>query len=36
MNLRLAVLDQSPIVSGHAPARAVEETVKLAREFGLG
>jgi len=31
MNLRLSVLDQSPIISGHTPARAVAETVKLAQ-----
>jgi luciferase family oxidoreductase group 1 len=29
--MRLSVLDQSPVVSGHSPARAVEETLKLAR-----
>ena len=31
MNLRLSILDQSPIISGHTPARAVLETVKLAQ-----
>ena len=31
MNLRLSILDQSPIISGHTPARAVAETVKLAQ-----
>lgn len=31
MNLRLSILDQSPIISGHTPARAVEETIKLAQ-----
>jgi len=31
MNLRLSILDQSPIISGHTPARAVQETVKLAQ-----
>lgn len=31
MNLRLSVLDQSPIISGHAPAQAVAETVRLAQ-----
>jgi len=31
MNLRLGILDQSPIISGHTPARAVAETVKLAQ-----
>jgi luciferase family oxidoreductase group 1 len=31
MNLHLSVLDQSPIISGHTPARAVAETVKLAQ-----
>ena len=31
MNPRLSVLDQSPIISGHSPAQAVAETVKLAQ-----
>lgn len=31
MNLRLSVLDQSPIISGHTPVQAVAETVKLAQ-----
>jgi luciferase family oxidoreductase group 1 len=31
MHLYLSVLDQSPIISGHTPARAVAETVKLAQ-----
>jgi luciferase family oxidoreductase group 1 len=31
MALRLGVLDQSPIVSGHAPAQAVAETIRLAK-----
>jgi len=31
MNLHLSILDQSPIISGHTPARAVAETVKLAQ-----
>lgn len=31
MTLRLSVLDQSPIISGHTPAQAVAETVKLAQ-----
>ncbi len=31
MNPRLSVLDQSPIISGHTPAQAVAETVKLAQ-----
>lgn len=31
MSLKLSVLDQSPIISGHTPARAVQETVKLAQ-----
>src|SRR5665647_750623 len=31
MNLRLSILDQSPIISGHTPAHAVAETVKLAQ-----
>src|SRR5215475_14436064 len=30
MSLPLGVLDQSPIVSGHAPAEAVAQTVALA------
>jgi len=29
--MRLSVLDQSPIISGHAPRQAIEETLKLAR-----
>src|SRR5512141_62621 len=31
MNPRLSILDQSPIISGHSPAQAVAETVKLAQ-----
>lgn len=31
MSLHLSILDQSPIISGHTPARAVAETVKLAQ-----
>jgi luciferase family oxidoreductase group 1 len=31
MSVRLGVLDQSPVVSGHSPAEAVAETVSLAR-----
>ena len=31
MNMKLSVLDQSPIISGHGAARAVEETLALAR-----
>ena len=31
MNLHLSILDQSPVISGHAPAAAVAETVKLAQ-----
>jgi luciferase family oxidoreductase group 1 len=31
MTLRLGVLDQSPVVSGHAPAQAVAETLALAK-----
>ena len=31
MSLRLSILDQSPIISGHTPARAVAETIKLAQ-----
>ncbi len=30
-NLRVSVLDQSPVISGHTPAQAVAETVKLAQ-----
>ena len=30
-NLKLSVLDQSPIISGHTPAQAVHETVRLAQ-----
>jgi luciferase family oxidoreductase group 1 len=31
MALRVGVLDQSPVISGHTPARALAETVALAR-----
>jgi luciferase family oxidoreductase group 1 len=31
MNLQLSILDQSPIISGHTPAQAVAETIKLAQ-----
>jgi luciferase family oxidoreductase group 1 len=31
MNLQLSILDQSPVISGHTPARAVAETIKLAQ-----
>lgn len=31
MNPHLSILDQSPIISGYAPARAIEETIKLAQ-----
>jgi alkanesulfonate monooxygenase SsuD/methylene tetrahydromethanopterin reductase-like flavin-dependent oxidoreductase (luciferase family) len=27
--LRLSVLDQSPVISGHTPAQAVHETIRL-------
>jgi luciferase family oxidoreductase group 1 len=30
--MRLSILDQSPIISGHTPAQAVAETIKLAQE----
>jgi luciferase family oxidoreductase group 1 len=30
--LKLSVLDQSPIISGHTPQRAVQETIRLAQE----
>ena len=29
--MRLSVLDQSPVIAGQTPARAIEETLKLAR-----
>ncbi len=29
--MKLSILDQSPVISGHTPARALEETVKLAQ-----
>ncbi len=29
--MKLSVLDQSPIISGHTPAQAIDETLKLAR-----
>jgi luciferase family oxidoreductase group 1 len=29
--MRLSVLDQSPVVSGHTPAQAVHETIRLAK-----
>ena len=29
--MRLSVLDQSPIISGHPPARAIHETLRLAK-----
>lgn len=29
--MRLSVLDQSPVISGHAPARAVHETIRLVK-----
>ena len=35
--MRLSVLDQSPIISGHTPAQAIAETIKLAQaaeQFG--
>ncbi len=32
MTLALGVLDQSPVVSGHSPAEAVRETIRLAAE----
>lgn len=30
-NIRLSILDQSPIISGHTPAQAIHETIKLAQ-----
>ena len=29
--MNLSILDQSPVISGHTPARAIEETLKLAQ-----
>ncbi len=29
--MRLSILDQSPIISGHAPAQAIHATLELAR-----
>jgi luciferase family oxidoreductase group 1 len=29
--LKLSILDQSPVISGHTPAQAVAETIKLAQ-----
>jgi len=29
--IRLSVLDQSPVISGHTPARAVQETIRLVK-----
>ena len=29
--MKLGILDQSPIVSGHTPAQAIQETIALAR-----
>lgn len=29
--MRLSVLDQSPVISGHTPAQAIHETIKLAQ-----
>ena len=31
MRVRLGVLDQSPVISGHSPAEAIAETVSLAQ-----
>src|SRR5882672_8943043 len=31
MKVPLGVLDQSPVISGHNPARAIAETISLAR-----
>ena len=31
INMRISVLDQSPVISGHTPAHAVQETIKLAQ-----
>jgi luciferase family oxidoreductase group 1 len=32
--MKLSVLDQSPIISGHSAARAIDETLRLARRAG--
>lgn len=29
--MRLSVLDQSPVIGGHAPSPAVRETIRLAQ-----
>ena len=29
--MRLSVLDQSPVISGHTPAQAVHETIRLVK-----
>ena len=29
--VKLSILDQSPIISGHTPAQAVHETIRLAQ-----
>ncbi|MGH8707279.1 MAG: LLM class flavin-dependent oxidoreductase, partial [Burkholderiales bacterium] len=31
MTLKLSILDQSPVISGHAPAQAIAATLDLAR-----
>jgi len=31
ISMRLSVLDQSPVISGHTPAQAIHETIRLAR-----
>jgi len=31
MSVRLGILDQSPVISGHSPAQAIAETISLAR-----
>lgn len=29
--MRLSVLDQSPVISGHTPAQAIHETIRLVK-----
>ena len=30
-DIKLSILDQSPVISGHTPARAVQETIRLVK-----
>ena len=34
-SMKLSILDQSPIISGHSAAQAIAATLKLARAFDL-